>query len=72
MQILYAGLNEPPKAEVLVWRSGAAFRREARVHLVQSNVGYEAVVDLMNRRVLEFTEVTDRQYMGFVPIRRES
>jgi primary-amine oxidase len=62
-QFLYAGLNEPPKAEVLAWRPGAPFRREARVHLVQSRKGFEAVVDLANQKVLAFRPVTDRQYM---------
>jgi primary-amine oxidase len=63
VQFLYAGLHEPPKAEVLVWEPGQAFRREATVHLVQNGLGYEAVVDLVGRSVLEFHEVTDRQYM---------
>ena len=60
-QFLYAGLNEPPKAEVLGWRPGGSLRREARIHLVQSNKGYEAVVDLVNQRVVDFRMVTDRQ-----------
>ena len=63
-QFLYAGLNEPPKAEVLAWRQGTPFRREARVHLLQARKGYEALVDLANRRVVEFREVTDRQWMA--------
>ena len=62
-EFLYAGLNEPSKADVLAWRPGQPFGRQARVHLVQSNTGYEAVVDVANRTVLEFREVTDRQYM---------
>ena len=62
-EFLYAGLNEPSKAEVLAWRPGQPFGREARVHLVQSHTGYEAVVDVLNGTVLEFREVTDRQYM---------
>lgn len=61
---LYASLNEPPKAEVLAWRPGASFRREAKVHLLQSHKGYEAVIDLVNRRVLDFRQVTDRQWMA--------
>jgi primary-amine oxidase len=63
-QFLYAGLNEPPKAEVLAWRPGSPIRREARLHLVQGNKGYEAVVDLVNQRVLDFRMVTERQYMA--------
>ena len=62
-EFLYAGLNEPSKADVLAWRPGQAFGRQVRVHLVQSYRGYEAVVDVANRSVLEFREVTDRQYM---------
>ncbi|MCH7651165.1 MAG: hypothetical protein IIA63_08400 [Nitrospinae bacterium] len=62
-EFLYAGLNEPSKADVLAWRPGQPFGRQARVHLVQSHTGYEAVVDVANRTVLEFREVTDRQFM---------
>ena len=62
-EFLYAGLNEPSKAEILAWRPGQSFGRQARVHLAQSHMGYEAVVDVANRTVLEFREVTDRQYM---------
>lgn len=64
-RFLYAGLHEPPKTEIVAWRPGTPFRREARVHFVQSNRGYEAVVDLTNRRVLDFRQVTDRQYMSY-------
>ena len=63
-EFLYAGLNEPSKAEILAWRPGQPFGRQARVHLAQSHTGYEAVVDVANRTVLEFREVTDRQYMA--------
>lgn len=37
---LYIGLNEPPKSEVLAWRAGQPFRREALVHLIQGGRGY--------------------------------
>ena len=63
-EFLYAGLNEPSKAEILAWRPGQSFGRQARVHLAQSHAGYEAVVDVANRTVLEFREVTNRQYMA--------
>ena len=63
-QFLYAGLHEPPKSEVLAWDRSQSFRREATVHLVDDGVGYEAVVDLLGRSVIEFEEVTDRQYMA--------
>lgn len=62
-EFLYAGLAEPPKSDVLAWRPGQSFERRARVHLVQSHTGYEAVVDLGSRTVVEFREATDRQYM---------
>ena len=62
-EFLYAGLNEPSKAEVLAWRPGEPFGREARVHFVQDHIGYEAVVDLVGGVVLEIREVTARQYM---------
>lgn len=60
---LYVGLNEPPKAEVLAWRAGQSFRREALVHLIQGGRGYEAIVDVAGKRVLSWTEVPNRQYM---------
>jgi Cu2+-containing amine oxidase len=45
-EFLYTGLNEPSKADVLAWRPGQSFGRQARVHLVQAHTGYEAVVDV--------------------------
>ncbi len=60
---LYVGLNEPPKPEVLAWRTGQPFRREALVHLVQSGRGYEAIVDLQAKAVRSWTEVPGRQFM---------
>lgn len=60
---LYIGLNEPPKPEVLAWRPGQSFRREALVHLIQGGRGYEAIVDVAGKRVLSWTEVPGRQYM---------
>ncbi len=61
---LYVGLNEPAKAEVLAWRAGQPFRREALVHVVQGLRGYEAIVDLAGKKVLSWTEVPGRQYMA--------
>lgn len=60
---LYVGLHEPPKSEVLGWRTGQTFRREALVHLVQSGRGFEALVDVAAKRVLSWTELPARQYM---------
>ena len=62
-EYLYMGLDEPSKAKVLAWSPGDGFGRRARVQLVEDATGYEAVVDIRNRRVLEFRKVTDRQYM---------
>ena len=63
-QYLYVGLNEPPKAEVLAWHAGQAFRREAVVHLTQNLRGYEAVVDITGNKVLSWVEIPGRQYMA--------
>ncbi|MGE0554445.1 MAG: hypothetical protein AB7R55_13535, partial [Gemmatimonadales bacterium] len=63
-RFLYAGLEEPAKATVAAWRPGTPFGRRAKVHLVQSNKGYEAVVDLQAGQVVELRQVTDRQYMA--------
>ena len=63
-EFLYAGLEEPAKASVLAWRPGDTLGRRARVHFVQDNTGFEAVVDLVDGRVVELAEVTDRQYMN--------
>jgi primary-amine oxidase len=60
----YVGLHEPPKSEVLAWKPGQSFRREARVHVVTRSKGYEGVVDLTARRLLSWTEVPGRQYMA--------
>ena len=60
---LYAGLREPPKAEVLAWKAGQPFRREAMVHLTQQGRGYQAVVDIAGKKVLSWSEVPGRQYM---------
>ncbi len=62
-EFLYAGLEEPAKAEVLAWTRGRAFGRRARAHFVQEHTGWEAVVDLGRRTVVEIRKVTDRQYM---------
>jgi len=59
----YMGLQEPSKAEVLAWRPGQPFRREAKVHLVQAGKGYEAIVDLLGKKVLSWKESPGRQYM---------
>ena len=59
----FATLNEPPKAEVISWRPGQSFRREALIHLVDEGTGYEAVVDLLGQRLLRFEAVSETSYM---------
>jgi primary-amine oxidase len=51
-------LNEPPKAEVLAWKEGAPFRREAFAVVFdrEKNKTYEAVVDLKTKKVAEWKE----------------
>jgi primary-amine oxidase len=62
---LYVGLKEPAKAEVLAWRPGQPYRREALVHVVQGDSGYEAIVDLTANSVRSWTPVPARQFMTF-------
>lgn len=56
-------LSEPPKAEVLKHRGGAAFRREAFVILLDKATSrtYEAVVDLRGLKLLSSREVPGAQ-----------
>lgn len=58
-QTRYAGveLREPPKAEVLAWKPGQAFRREAFAMLVSHGKTYEAVVDVKTRKLLSWALV---------------
>ena len=60
---LYVGLEEPSKTEVVGWSPGEAFGRRAKVQLVDDAVGYEAVVDITNRRLVDFRPTPERQYM---------
>lgn len=52
-------LNEPPKAEVLAWKLGQPFRREAFAVLYDGKASktYEAVVDLKADKVASFKEL---------------
>lgn len=50
-------LKPPPKAEVLAWKPGQAFRREAFATLVQAGKTIEAVVDVAGMRVVSWREV---------------
>lgn len=59
----YAGvsLREPPKAEVLVWKPGTSFRREALAILMLGPKTVEAVVDVAARKLASWKEVRDVQ-----------
>lgn len=61
-------LNEPPKHEVLSFKAGSAFRREAFAILfdMKRNRTYEAVVDLRARRVISRKEVAGAQPLVFM------
>jgi primary-amine oxidase len=50
-------LREPPKAEVLKWKPGEAFRREALVVVKHGKQTFEAVVDVARKAVASWTEV---------------
>lgn len=56
-------LNEPPKAEVLNFKSGEAFRREAFVVVYEraANQTFEAVVDIKAGKVVSWKEVKNVQ-----------
>jgi primary-amine oxidase len=56
-------LNEPPKAEVLAYKAGEPFRREAFAVIYDraNNKTYEAVADIRKRAVLWFKLVADAQ-----------
>ena len=63
MVILYVGLHEPPKSEVLAWQKGDDFRREAIVQLLQNNAGYEAILDLEAGTILDWSDAPGQNYM---------
>jgi primary-amine oxidase len=50
-------LHEPPKAEVLAWKPGTPFRREARAILMLGPRTAEATVDVAARKLLSWKEV---------------
>jgi primary-amine oxidase len=56
-------LNEPPKSEVLAFKPGAFFRREAFAVVYEraSNRTFEALVDLRSESVISFKEVSGVQ-----------
>ena len=56
-------LNEPPKAEVLTYKAGASFRREAAVVVFDRPAGrtVEAIVDLRTRTISSFKLIPGAQ-----------
>lgn len=52
-------LNEPPKAEMLAYKKGDAFRREAFAAIYDraTNKTYEAIIDLKTKKILSFTNI---------------
>jgi primary-amine oxidase len=55
----YAGssLHEPPKEEVLRWKRGDPFRREALAIIKQGRRTFEALVDVKNRKLISWKEI---------------
>jgi primary-amine oxidase len=55
----YAGVNlhEPPKAEVLQWKTGAPFRREALAIVKQGRRTFEAIVDIGSHKLISWKEM---------------
>ena len=47
-------LREPPKAEILAWKPGQPFRREALAIVRQDKKTYEAIVDVQTRKVVSW------------------
>src|ERR1700719_888162 len=54
-------LHEPPKDEVLRWKPGQPFRREALVVVKEGPHTFEAIVDVAARKVTSWKEVRDVQ-----------
>jgi len=54
-------LHEPLKAEVLQWKPGQSFRREALVIVKQGPKTFEAIVDIPNKKVVSWRELTGIQ-----------
>ncbi len=59
----YSGitLREPPKAEVLKWKRGEPFRREALVVVKQGAQAVETVVDVAKQAVVSWKEMKNAQ-----------
>lgn len=50
-------LREPPKSEVLKWKPGEPFRREALVVVKQGKRTFEAVIDVAQKTLVSWNEV---------------
>ncbi|HEX9961200.1 MAG TPA: hypothetical protein VGB00_09730, partial [Pyrinomonadaceae bacterium] len=61
-------LSEPPKAEVLSFKSGARFRREAFAIVLDraANKTFEATVDLRGGKILAWKEIPGVQPLVFL------
>lgn len=53
--------HEPPKQEVLAWKSGDPISRKADVVLFNKGHSYAALVDITGQKVEKFTELKDVQ-----------
>ena len=60
-------LNEPPKSEVLTFKAGAAFRREAFAIVLdrEKNKTYEAIIDLRANKIASWKEIAGVQPLVF-------
>ncbi|HEY6186058.1 MAG TPA: primary-amine oxidase [Pyrinomonadaceae bacterium] len=60
-------LNEPPKSEVLNFKAGDAFRREAFAIVLdrEKNRTYEAIIDLRANKIASWKEITGVQPLVF-------
>ncbi len=54
-------LREPPKAEVLGWKPGQPFRREAAAIIRQGKKTYEAIVDVSSQKEISWKEIAGVQ-----------
>ena len=54
-------LHEPPKQEVLAWKSGQTMRREAFLVVRQGAQMFEAVVDVNGKKLISWTEMKGAQ-----------
>lgn len=53
----YVALREPPKEEVLAWKPGQPFRREALVFVKQGSSTFETVVNVKDKKLISWKEI---------------